>query len=969
MAWRFKVSKYKNASPKFPKKEEQILDLPVSDITQSCGNHIKASCIYVAFNIDSSGGGNLGFLPLSASGRQSSVPIIQAHGDFVTDFDFSPFDDYLLATGSQDNKVSLWLLPDENDTTVTNLSEPVLSLPLFDKRVENVLWNPQADGILACTSNTTVKIYDVTGGDGKQVFEYSGHEDQIQSVTWQGDGNLLATSCRDKKLRVIDLRANAVVQEGKGHQNPKDSRLIWLPRKDFMISTGFSQSRSREVKVWDPRNLSSSVHSMDVDSSTGIIMPFFDADTSMTFLIGKGDTSLNYLEFTEKEPFLTASGVDRCDQIKGAAMVPKRAMSLMDGEVNRLMILCQKSIVPAPYIVPRKSYRDFHADIYPVTLNGEPALTAAQWINGDTADPVFISPEPGKKLVRRERRGMLVGAASAVKSSAVKQQQQQQPQQTAASEESCQEQSFFLCSLVLLPPVSNKPPSSTAAPLSSSSVSREPSKPPINKPKPQSDSQPLSKPVPEKPKPSPKPAVKPFAGVRQSKFRHIQGKLHHPSSSYTNLRKVSKTVPGESDMFAANELRCAVPLDGPGGDMHVLEFSKACKLADTDVPVIRNGSKVTDFVWDPFDDSRLVVVTDNARINVWRIPEGGLEESTEQVEFCLRGHMEKIYFVRFHPLASGLIATASYDMTVRLWDLEQQEEVLRLDGIEEQVYNLAWSSDGKYCATVSKDKKIRVFEPRASTSPLREGEGPEGSRGARIVWTLQDKYLVVTGFDRMSAQQILVYRSDELEILHKLDLIISPAILVPFYDPDSSVLFLNCRGDRIIGTYEVSDEEPHLFDCAPFKMETTLQGVSFLPKRVCDVRAVEVARAWRLTDHSVEGISFNVPRVKTEFFQDDLFPATRVTWKPTMTAAEWLAGANNQPEIISLKPADMTPLSEAPQEAPKVKKFESYNPETFKTDQQRKDELLNAMVGKLDLDEGPLPQEMFEGVDEDEWDD
>ena len=25
------------------------------------------------------------------------------------------------------------------------------------------------------------------------------------------------------------------------------------------------------------------------------------------------------------------------------------------------------------------------------------------------------------------------------------------------------------------------------------------------------------------------------------------------------------------------------------------------------MPVIQNGSKVTDFVWDPFDDSRLVV--------------------------------------------------------------------------------------------------------------------------------------------------------------------------------------------------------------------------------------------------------------------------------------------------------------------------------------------------------------------------
>ncbi|RUS74895.1 hypothetical protein EGW08_017341 [Elysia chlorotica] len=947
MAWRFKVSKYKNASPKFPKREDQILDLPVTDITQSCGNHIKASCVYTVFNIDSSGGGNLGFLPLSATGRHSDVPTIHAHGDFVTDFDFSPFDDYLLATGSQDNKVSLWLLPDENDTSVTSISQPVVSLPVFERRVENVLWNPQADGILACTSHSSVTIYDVTGADGKQVFKFSGHEDQIQSITWQGDGALLATSCRDKKLRVIDPRAGVVVQEGKGHQNIKDSRLLWLPRKDYMISTGFSQSRSRQVCVWDSRNLSSSLHSMEIDSSTGTIMPLYDPDTSMTFLIGKGDTSLNYMEFTDKDPYLTSSGLDRCDQIKGAAIVPKRAMSLMDGEVNRLLVLCQRTIIPAPYIVPRKSYRDFHADLYPVTLSGEPSLSASRWTNGESAEPCFISPEPCKELVRRERRGQLIGASNATTTASAPQ-SRPAVTETTNSKASTVTESFP-------EPVSVLP------------------KPQINKPKPENKPQPqdqgAGEPLAEKPKPPPKPAAKPFAGVRKSKFRHIQGSMHHPSTAFTNLRKVCKTVPGESDMFAANEQRCAVPIDGPGGDMHVLELSKPCKLSDTDTPVIRNGSKVADFAWDPFDNRRLVVVTDNARINVWKIPENGLEETTEEVEFCMRGHMEKIYFVRFHPLASGLITTASYDMTVRMWDLDQRKEVLRLDGLDDQVYNLAWSSDGKFCATVSKDKKICVFEPRKSTTALREGPGPDGSRGARIVWTLQDKYLVVTGFNRMSVQQILIYRSDEMQILHVEELTNSPAILVPFYDPDSSVLFLNCRGDRIINTFEVAEEEPHLFACAPFKMESALQGVSFLPKRVCDVRKVEVARAWRLTDHGIEGLSFTVPRVKMDFFQDDLYPRTRVTWKPTMTAAEWLAGANRPAETISLRPPDMLLLSEAPEEAPKVKKFESYNPDTFKTDQQRKDELLNAMVGKLDLDEGPLPQEMFEGVDEDEWDD
>lgn len=65
-------------------------------------------------------------------------------------------------------QVKLWLLPNEND--LSNLSDAVTALPVFPRRVENVLWNPQADGILAVTSHTTVKIYNVTGAAGREVF-------------------------------------------------------------------------------------------------------------------------------------------------------------------------------------------------------------------------------------------------------------------------------------------------------------------------------------------------------------------------------------------------------------------------------------------------------------------------------------------------------------------------------------------------------------------------------------------------------------------------------------------------------------------------------------------------------------------------------------------------------------------------------------------------------------------------------
>lgn len=49
------------------------------------------------------------------------------------------------------------------------------------------------------------------------------------------------------------------------------------------------------------------------------------------------------------------------------------------------------------------------------------------------------------------------------------------------------------------------------------------------------------------------------------------------------------------------------------------------------------------------------------------------------------GHTEKIYSLRFHPLAADVLASSSYDLTIRIWDLQAGVERLRLQGHQDQV--------------------------------------------------------------------------------------------------------------------------------------------------------------------------------------------------------------------------------------------------------------------------------------------
>jgi len=42
------------------------------------------------------------------------------------------------------------------------------------------------------------------------------------------------------------------------------------------------------------------------------------------------------------------------EQIRGACLIPKLGVDVMQGEVDRLIVMLQNSIMPLPYIIPRR---------------------------------------------------------------------------------------------------------------------------------------------------------------------------------------------------------------------------------------------------------------------------------------------------------------------------------------------------------------------------------------------------------------------------------------------------------------------------------------------------------------------------------------------------------------------------------------------------------------------------------------
>ena len=67
------------------------------------------------------------------------------------------------------------------------------------------------------------------------------------------------------------------------------------------------------------------------------------------------------------------------------------------------------------------------------------------------------------------------------------------------------------------------------------------------------------------------------------------------------------------------------------------------------------------------------------------------------------------------------------------------------------MFSAEWSRCGRFVATICRDGKIRIFEPKSSGEfgPIVEGGEIVPKKGARVTWVLDNKYLVVTGFSKL----------------------------------------------------------------------------------------------------------------------------------------------------------------------------------------------------------------------------
>ena len=81
---------------------------------------------------------------------------------------------------------------------------------------------------------------------------------------------------------------------------------------------------------------------------------------------------------------------------------------------------------------------------------------------------------------------------------------------------------------------------------------------------------------------------------------------------------------------------------------------------------------------------------------------------TGRFMFCLRGHVQAVYQLAWSG-DSRLLVSGSADSTLKLWSMETKKLYEDLPGHGDQVYTVDWSPDGQRVVSGGKDKLLRIW--------------------------------------------------------------------------------------------------------------------------------------------------------------------------------------------------------------------------------------------------------------------
>ena len=167
--------------------------------------------------------------------------------------------------------------------------------------------------------------------------------------------------------------------------------------------------------------------------------------------------------------------------------------------------------------------------------------------------------------------------------------------------------------------------------------------------------------------------------------------------------------------------------------------------------ILRHGGSVQTVKFSPVNDSLIASASDNSTIKLWN-----LQNDTSNT---LRGHNRKIHSVAFSP-DGKLLVSGSDDWTFRFWDVQSQQHISTHEHINNRtrspITEIEFSYDGQLLATAGQHVKLWEVNSRTEMTTLQHDAyvwgiafSPTGQflaagdqSGGVKIWDIQEQQVV-----------------------------------------------------------------------------------------------------------------------------------------------------------------------------------------------------------------------------------
>ena len=301
--------------------------------------------------------------------------------------------------------------------------------------------------------------------------------------------------------------------------------------------------------------------------------------------------------------------------------------------------------------------------------------------------------------------------------------------------------------------------------------------------------------------------------------------------------------------------------------------------------------KIFDIKFSPFRTDLLASASEDCTVKLWQIPKEGLTQDLKTDAQTYLGHKRKVCLVDFNKSAADVVASASVDNTLQVWNMIKAESYATCQ-INGNPTSLEWDYNGNLVACSDSERNITVFDPRGNN--VIWSQKVSDGRMAKFVWS-GEYTLAYVGINKKNEREFKnfdlrnINENKESNEVFTVKIDEQVNIITPFFDRESKLLYCVGKGEANVNAYDFNETTPRR--CLNFPTNNAASSFVMIDRKNVDFNKNEVDKMAKWTvNNEIYYVSFYVMRREVKY-DPQLFPYIPVS-EPSMNFEQWKAGEN-----------------------------------------------------------------------------